>query len=108
MAGPSTRNAIAIERLFNKLKQFRRVATGYDKLLDDFLGFVTIAAIAIAIKWVSINAPWYKSSPQPRADYLRSTERGLRQLNQPGLDERLTNLFEVSLRYRGAHRRARA
>ena len=29
-----------IERFFNKLKQFRRVATRYDKLLANFLGFV--------------------------------------------------------------------
>jgi len=32
-----------IERFFNKLKQFRRVATRYDKLLDNFMGFVKIA-----------------------------------------------------------------
>jgi putative transposase len=28
-----------IERFFNKLKQFRRVATRYDKLLANFMGF---------------------------------------------------------------------
>ncbi len=39
-----------IERLFNKLKQFRRVATRYDKLLANFLGFVKIAAIAIWLR----------------------------------------------------------
>jgi putative transposase len=39
-----------IERFFNKLKQFRRVATRYDKLLVNFMGFVKIAAIAIWIK----------------------------------------------------------
>ena len=33
-----------------KLKQFRRVATRYDKLLANFLGFVKIAAIAIWIR----------------------------------------------------------
>jgi hypothetical protein len=36
-----------VERLFNKLKQFRRVATRYDKLLVNFMGFVKLAAIAI-------------------------------------------------------------
>ncbi len=36
-----------IERFFNKLKQFRRVATRYDKLLVNFMGFVKLAAIAI-------------------------------------------------------------
>jgi putative transposase len=39
-----------IERLFNKLKHFRRVATRYDKLLANFMGFVTIAAIAILLR----------------------------------------------------------
>jgi putative transposase len=39
-----------IERFFNKLKQFRRVATRYDKLLVNYMGFVKIAAIAIWLK----------------------------------------------------------
>jgi putative transposase len=39
-----------IERFFNKLKRFRRVATRYDKLLANFMGFVKLAAIAIWLK----------------------------------------------------------
>ena len=39
-----------IERFFYKLKQFRRVATRYDKLLANFMGFVKLAAIAIWLK----------------------------------------------------------
>ncbi|OJY01967.1 MAG: IS5 family transposase [Rhizobiales bacterium 63-22] len=39
-----------VERFFNKLKQFRRVATRYDKLLANFLGFVKLAAIAIWLR----------------------------------------------------------
>lgn len=39
-----------IERFFNKIKQFRRVATRYDKLLANFMGFVTLAAIHIALR----------------------------------------------------------
>ena len=39
-----------IERFFNKLKQFRRVATRYDKHLANFMGFVKLAAIAIWLK----------------------------------------------------------
>lgn len=39
-----------VERFFNKLKQFRRVATRYDKLLTNFMGFVKLAAIAIWLK----------------------------------------------------------
>ena len=40
----------AIERFFNKLKQFRRVATRYDKLLPNYRGFVLLAAIAILLR----------------------------------------------------------
>ncbi len=39
-----------IERFFNKPKQFRRVATRYDKVLANFMGFVKLAAIAIWLK----------------------------------------------------------
>lgn len=39
-----------IERLFSKMKHFRRIATRYDKLLDNFMGFVTLAAIHITIR----------------------------------------------------------
>lgn len=39
-----------IERFFNKLKQFRRVATRYDKLLANFMGFVKLSAIAIWLR----------------------------------------------------------
>jgi putative transposase len=39
-----------IERFFNKLKQFRRLASRYDKLLANFMGFAKRAAIAIWIR----------------------------------------------------------
>lgn len=39
-----------VERFFGKLKQFRRIATRYDKLLSNFKGFVLIAAILIWLK----------------------------------------------------------
>jgi putative transposase len=39
-----------IECLFGKLKQFRRIATRYDKHIQNYLGFVKIAAIAIWIR----------------------------------------------------------
>lgn len=39
-----------VERFFNKLKQFRRVATRYDKLLANYRGFVMLAAIAILLR----------------------------------------------------------
>ena len=40
----------AVERFFNKLKHFRRVATRYDKLLVNFMGFVKLASIAIWLR----------------------------------------------------------
>jgi putative transposase len=45
-----TRAAALIERFFNKLKQFRRVATRYDKLLANFMGFVKLAAVALWLR----------------------------------------------------------
>jgi transposase len=36
-----------IERMFGKLKHFRRVATRYDKLALSYLSFVLIAAISL-------------------------------------------------------------
>jgi transposase len=39
-----------VERMFAKLKQFRRVATRYDKLLQNFRGFVLIAAIMLWLR----------------------------------------------------------
>ena len=39
-----------IERMFNKLKHFRRVATRYDKLDIAYLGFVLIAATYLWLK----------------------------------------------------------
>jgi transposase len=40
----------ARSRLSNGFKQFRRVATRYDKLLANFMGFVKLAAIAIWLR----------------------------------------------------------
>ena len=39
-----------VERLFAKLKQFRRLATRYDKLLSSFRGFILIAAIVLWLR----------------------------------------------------------
>jgi transposase len=40
-----TRNRI--ERLINRLKQFRRVATRYEKRAENYLAMLTIAAIVL-------------------------------------------------------------
>ena len=39
-----------IERLFNKIKHFRRVATRYDKTALSFMSFINIAAIYLWLK----------------------------------------------------------
>ena len=39
-----------IERFFSKLKHFRRIATRYDKLLANFLGFVTLGSIHLLLR----------------------------------------------------------
>lgn len=36
-----------IERMFNKLKQFRRIATRYDKTKASFAGFLALASVKI-------------------------------------------------------------
>ena len=43
------KNRNQIERFFQRLKNFRRVATRYDKLPSSFLSFVHIAAVSILI-----------------------------------------------------------
>jgi transposase len=39
-----------IERMFGKLKQFRRIATRYDKTKAAFMGFVYLASILLWLK----------------------------------------------------------
>ncbi len=39
-----------VERFFNKLKQFRRIATRYEKLSQTFLAFIHLVAVWILIK----------------------------------------------------------
>jgi transposase len=45
-----------IERFFNKIKQYRRIATRYDKLAANYLAFIKLASIRI---WLRA----YKSTP---------------------------------------------
>ena len=39
-----------VERFFNMIKQFRAVATRYDKLAQRYFGFVLLASIMILLK----------------------------------------------------------
>ena len=40
-----------VERLFNRLKQFRRIATRYDKLTRRYAAFVLVAAAVVWGTW---------------------------------------------------------
>jgi transposase len=39
-----------VERFFNRLKQFRRIATRYDKLGNIYLAFIHLVAACLIIK----------------------------------------------------------
>lgn len=41
-----------VERFFNKAKQFRRIATRYDKLAENYLAALKLVAIRI---WLRVN-----------------------------------------------------
>lgn len=43
------KNRNQIERFFNKLKHFRRIATRYDKLVSSFMALIQLAAALIRI-----------------------------------------------------------
>ena len=45
-----------VERLFNKLKQFRRIATRYDKLGANFFAFVKLASMRIWLRSIESTA----------------------------------------------------
>jgi transposase len=45
-----------VERFFNKLKQFRRVATRYDKLGATFFAFIQLAAMRIWLRSIESTA----------------------------------------------------
>lgn len=44
------KNRWGVEGFFAKLKQWRRIATRYDKLAENFLGFVKLASIMLWLK----------------------------------------------------------
>lgn len=45
-----------VERFFNKLKQFRRIATRYDKLGATFMAFIQLATVRISLRLIE-SAP---------------------------------------------------
>jgi hypothetical protein len=65
-----------IERFFNKIKRFRRIATRYDKLAGDFLAALKLAAVGI---WLPF---WPNSALRSSARRRRSTNPRSRLLYQ--------------------------
>lgn len=45
-----------VERFFNKLKQFRHIATRYDKLGATFFAFIQLASIRIFLRSIESKA----------------------------------------------------
>jgi len=43
-----------IERLFSKLKNWRRIATRYDKTTDSYIGFVSLASALLWLPFVHV------------------------------------------------------
>lgn len=50
-----------IERFFSKLKNFRRVATRYDKLAENFLAMVQLASVRLWLR-VYESTAWCRSA----------------------------------------------
>ncbi len=66
-----------IERLFNKLKNWRRIATRYDETKESYLGFVAIAAVKLWIpfvheRWFSFGGNGWILSAALRPTELRT------------------------------------
>jgi len=64
-----------IERLFNKLKNWRRVATRYDKTRESYLGFVALASIKLWIPFVHETNFWLIDGVFPSQRYNRTEQR---------------------------------
>ena len=43
------KNRNQVERFFNRIKQYRRVATRYEKTVENFAGFVWLAALMVDV-----------------------------------------------------------
>ncbi|WP_416372251.1 transposase [Agrobacterium salinitolerans] len=45
-----------IERMFNRLKQFRRIATRYDKTRKSFEAFLVLASVKLWLPFIHVRA----------------------------------------------------
>ena len=78
-----------IERLFRRLKGFRRIFARFEKLDVVFLGFIVFALIVEALN--SANTPW-ESAPQK--SWRRIVDAGRLRMRPPGTDEQ--NCFGIA------------
>ena len=54
-----------VERLFRRMKGFRRIFTRYDKLDELYIGFILFGTIFDALR--SVNRPWSEASTRASA-----------------------------------------
>lgn len=77
-----------VERFFNRLKQFRRIATRYDKLANRFNAFLHLACAYI---WLLRTRPRYAMNGHPivilRADRSRGHPQPLRSQAAPATQQ---------------------
>jgi len=79
-----------VENLFSALKQFRRLATRYDKHVQNYLGFVHIAAILHHLKWLIL----YYNLERIEADIALIDENIMMRIKA---NESLRTRFEIIL-----------
>jgi len=76
-----------VERFFNRIKRFRRVAARYDKLATNYLAFVELACIRL---WLRVHestayAAWMAGAFISTPSSLRTTPRTAARLSIVGL-----------------------
>uniref|UniRef100_UPI000A445E30 transposase n=1 Tax=Rhizobium nepotum TaxID=1035271 RepID=UPI000A445E30 len=55
-----------IERMFNRLKQFRRIATRYDKTRKSFEAFLALASVKLWLPCIRTGAFYVAPFPRPK------------------------------------------
>ena len=59
-----------IENFFQRIKEFRRIATRYDKTDESFAAAIYLVAAFLALKWMSTNPSW---ELRPTARYVHAS-----------------------------------
>lgn len=69
-----------VERFFNKAKQFRRIATRYDKLAENYLAALKQSASGYAVMSLRPRSPMWRIPSSPAALNQSETRLGVRNL----------------------------